>query len=223
MASDRVARSARLLAVAALALAAAMGLSACAPLIAGGAVAGTVLVATDRRTSGAMLEDQGIEMRAASRLRAEIGNRGRVNVTSYNRRVLITGEVATEADRALALRVVAGVENVLAVVDELAVMGSPSLTARSADLLVSARVRAGLIDAADLSSNAFLIVTERGTVYLLGRVTPREADRATEIARRTAGVQRVVRVFELITEEELARIAPAPAPANAAPRAPAGN
>ena len=68
-----------------------------------------------------------------------------------------------------------------------------------------------------------MIVTERGTVYLLGRVTAREADRATEIARRTAGVQRVVRVFELITEEELARIAPAPAPANAAPRAPAGN
>jgi len=205
----------RLVALAALALAAALGLSACAPLIAGGAVATTVLVATDRRTSGAMLEDQGIEMRAANRLRAELGNRGRVNVTSYNRRVLITGEVASESDRALALRIVGGVENVLGVVDELAVTGTPSLTARAADLLVSARVRAGLIDAPDLFSNAFLIVTERGTVYLLGRVTPREADRATEIARRTPGVLRVVRVFELITEQELARIAPAPAPAPA--------
>ena len=209
----------RLLAMSALALAAGMGLSACAPLIAGGAVATTVLVATDRRTSGAMVEDQGIEMRAANRLRAELGNRGRVNVTSYNRRVLITGEVASETDRALALRIVGAVENVQGVVDELAVTGTPSLTARAADRLVSARVRAGLIDAPDLSSNAFLIVTERGTVYLMGRVTPREADRATEIARRTSGVQRVVRVFELITEEELARIAPppAPAPARAAP------
>jgi len=219
MVSRILSSNGRLLALAALALAAGMGLSACAPLIAGGAVATTVLVATDRRTSGAMVEDQGIEMRAANRLRAEFGNSGRVNVTSYNRRVLITGEVASETDRALALRIVGAVENVLGVVDELAVTGTPSLTARAADRLVSARVRAGLIDAPDLSSNAFLIVTERGTVYLLGRVTPREADRATEIARRTSGVQRVVRVFELITEEELARIAPPPppAPARAAP------
>ncbi|WP_029461371.1 BON domain-containing protein [Serpentinimonas barnesii] len=208
----------RLVALAALVLAASVGLPACAPLIAGGAVATTVLVATDRRTSGAMVEDQGIEMRAANRLRTEFGNRGRVNVTSYNRRVLITGEVPSETDRALALRIVGAVENVQGVVDELAVTGTPSLTARAADRLVSARVRAGLIDAPDLSSNAFLIVTERGTVYLLGRVTPREADRATEIARRTAGVQRVVRVLETITEEELARIAPPPAPASAAPR-----
>lgn len=203
--------SARTLAV--LACAAALGstLTACAPLVVGAAVGSGVLVATDRRTSGAQLEDQGIEMRAASRLREQFGDRARVIVTSYNRRVLLTGEVPSEADRATANRLVAGVENVREIVDELGVQSSPSFTARSSDSLVTARVKAALLDARDLSANAFKVVTERGTTYLMGRVTAREADRATDVTRSISGVQRVVRVFELISEEELARITPAPA------------
>ncbi|WP_366139730.1 BON domain-containing protein [uncultured Tepidimonas sp.] len=180
----------------------------------GAAVGGTVLVATDRRTSGAQLEDQAIELKAANRLREALGERGRINVTSFNRRVLLTGEIASEADRQTALRVVQGVENVVAVVDELAVMGSPSLSARSADALVTARVKAALLDAKDLQANAFKVVTERGTVYLMGLVTQREANRAAEVVRTVPGVQRVVRVFEIISEADLARLQPSPPPQN---------
>lgn len=193
-------------------------LSACAPLVFGGAVGTGVMVATDRRTSGAQLEDQGIEMRASASLREAFGNRARVVVTSYNRRVLLTGEVPSETDRALAVRIVSSVENVMEIVDELAVMASPSLPARSSDALVTARVKAALIDAQDLFANAFKVVTERGTVYLMGRVTQREADRATDVTRSVPGVQRVVRVFEIISEEELARIQPHQTPDGAASR-----
>lgn len=198
--------------------AAVMGLSACAPLVVGGAVGSTVLVATDRRTSGAQLEDQGIELRAAARLREEFGNRARVVVTSYNRRVLLTGEVPSDTDKALAVRLVSAVENVTEIVDELAVMSSPSLAARSSDALVTARVKAAMVDAQDLFANAFKVTTERGTVYLMGRVTQREAERATDVTRSIPGVQRVVRVFDLITEEELARIQPRQAPGGTSPR-----
>lgn len=193
-------------------------LSGCAPLVAGAAVGGTLLVATDRRTTGAQVEDQAIELKAANRLRDQLGERARINVTSFNRRVLLTGEVASEADRQMALRTVQGVENVAGLVDELAVMGSPSLTARSADALVTARVKAAFVDAADLQANAFKVVTERGTVYLMGLVTKREADRATELARAVPGVQRVVRVFEYLSEADLARLQPAkPAGESATP------
>jgi osmotically-inducible protein OsmY len=186
-----------------------------------GAVGTSVLVATDRRTSGAQLEDQGIELRAGSRLRDQFGDRARVVVTSFNRRVLLTGEVPSEADRATAVRIVAGVENVRETVDELAVMSSPSFTARSSDALVTARVKAAMVDASDLQATAVKVLTERGTTYLMGRVTQREADRATEITRSIPGVQRVVRMFEIITEEELQRMQPAPAPAPASGSAPA--
>ena len=184
--------------------------SACAPLLVGGAV----LVGVDRRTTGAQLEDQGIELRAAARLRDELGNRARVNVTSFNRRVLLTGDVSSETDKALVVRIVSAVENVSQIVDELGIQGSPSLTARSSDVLVTARVKAAMVDAKDLFANSIKVVTERGTVYLMGRVTKREADRATEVTRSIPGVQRVVRVFETITEEELARIQPRQTPAN---------
>lgn len=206
-----------------LAVTAVAALTACAPLVVGGAVGTSVLVATDRRTSGAQLEDQGIEMRAAARLREEFGDRARVVVTSYNRRVLLAGEVPSEADKARAVRVVAAVENVSEIVDELAVLSSPSLSARSSDALVTARVKAALVDARDLSANAFKVVTVRGTTYLMGRVTQREADRATDVTRSLSGVQRVVRVFDLITEEELARIQPRQAPTQGNASRPASN
>ena len=185
-------------------------LPGCAPLVVGAAVGTGVIVATDRRTSGAQLEDQGIELRASARVGEQFGERVRVSVTSFNRRVLLTGEVPSEAVRAQVNRVVSGVENVTSIVDELAVQASPSFSARSSDALVTARVKAALLDASDLSANAIKVVTERGTVYLMGRVTQREANRATEVTRSISGVQRVVRVFELITEQELARLQAAP-------------
>ncbi len=181
-------------------------LSACAPLVLGGAAAGSVMVATDRRTSGAQLEDQGIELRAGNRISEQLGSRVRVIVTSYNRRVLLTGEVPNEQDKARVEQIVAGVDNVVATFNELDIVGSPSLTQRSADTLTTGRVKAAMVDAKDLSTNAFKVVTERGTTYLMGRVTQREADRAAEVTRTVPGVQRVVRVLEIISDEELKRL-----------------
>jgi osmotically-inducible protein OsmY len=213
-------KSLLLTSVAAATLAAA--LSACAPLIIGGAAVGT-MVTLDRRTSGAQLDDETIELRGASRLREALGERVHININSFNRQVLLTGEVPNEAAKQTAEQVVSRVDNVRGVVNELAVMGSTTLTQRSSDTLVTATVRASLVDANDLYVSAFEVVTERGTVYLMGRVTQREADRATQMVRTIAGVQRVVRMFETISEEELARLSPqqakpgiAPAPVSAA-------
>ena len=191
-------------------------LSACVPLVIG-AVAGGGFVATDRRTSGAQLEDEGIELRGISRIRSAVGERGHVNLTSYNRQVLLTGEVPTAQDKQLVEQVVAKVENVSTVVNELAVSGNSSLGNRSSDTLVTGRVKAQLVDAPDLFSNAFKVVTERGITYLMGRVTQREADRATAIVRTTSGVQKVVRVLDIISEAELARLQPKAQPAETKP------
>lgn len=211
MTTTSATRPANRLAKLALCLVAGATLSGCFPVIMGGAVMGT-LMATDRRTSGTQLEDEGIELRAASRVRENLGDRVHVNVTSYNRRVLLTGEVPNAQDKQLVEQVVSRVENVVSVVNELAELGNATLTQRSSDVLVTGRVKAGLVDAKDLVSNAFKVVTERGTTYLLGRVTQREADRATEVARSTAGVQKVVRVFEILSEDELRNMLPQPAP-----------
>lgn len=196
------------------------GLSACAPLMVGGALTGA-MVATDRRTSGAQLDDQGIELRGSSRLNEQLGERGNVSVTSFNRQVLLTGEVSAEKEKQIAAQVMAGVENVRNVVNEVEVRNGATFKERTADTLVTTRIKASILDARDLFSNAFKVVTSHGTVYLMGRVTQREADRVTDIARNTTGVQRVVRVLEIITEEELARVTPTPAespkPASADP------
>ncbi|MEY4294489.1 MAG: hypothetical protein RLY82_177 [Pseudomonadota bacterium] len=190
----------------------ASSLTACvAPVILGGAFAGGVLMASDRRTSGTLIEDEGIELRAASRIRDALVERAHVNVNSYNRQVLITGEVPTEADKAAVEQIVNKVENVKSVVNELAVLGNSTLTARSSDSLVTSRVKAALVDDKELFANAFKIVTERGTVYMMGRVTRREADLATAVVRGQSGVQKVVRLLEFISDEELKRLTPAPA------------
>lgn len=186
-----------------------MGLTACFPLLLGGAVGGA-LVATDRRTSGTVVEDEGIELRASSRIRENLGERAHINVTSYNRQVLLTGEVPSVQDKQLAEQIVSRVDNVRNIVNELGVMGNATLTQRSSDSLVTGRVKASLVDAKDLFANAFKIVTERGTTYVMGRVTEREAKRATEVISSTSGVQRVVRILETISEDELARLQPQP-------------
>ena len=210
--TSRFQRRFQRVALMALAAAAVVGsLSACVPLVVGGAVVGT-LVVIDRRTSGTQLEDEGIEFRASNRIKEVIGDKGHVNVTSYNRQVLLTGEVPTAKDRELVEKTVAGVDNVRSVVNELAVMPNSTLTQRSNDTLITGKVKASFVDAKDISLNAFKIVTERNTVFLMGRVTPREVARATEIARGVGGVEKVVRVFEIISEDELARYQAKPAP-----------
>ncbi len=209
--------SRRTLAAALLAASALSSLTACVPLVLGGAIAGGALVATDRRTSGAQLEDEGIELRSNSRLRGVLSDGGHVNVTSYNRQVLLTGEVSSEQEKQLAEQTVSKVDNVQKIVNELEIMGVSTLSQRASDTLVTGRVRAAFIDAKDIFANSFKVLTERGTTYLLGRVTQREADRATEIARTTTGVQKVVRIFDIITEEELQRQLPQPARPVSAP------
>jgi osmotically-inducible protein OsmY len=209
----------------ALAAAVALLLSGCAPLLLGGAVVGGGLVATDRRTAGTQLEDQGIEFRASARVR-ELATLGQISVNSYNRVVLLTGEVPNANERARVEDAVGKVENVRGVVNELVVAGNSSLSSRSADTVLATKVKATLVDAQDLSSNAFRVVAERRVIDLLGRVTPREAERAAELASRVSGVERVVKVFDLITEAQLAAEtallrggAQAPAPVQAAPQA----
>ena len=183
-----------------------LSLGGCAALIVGGAAVGTALVATDRRTSGVQLEDQNIELKAVNRIRDAVGERGHINATSYNRTVLLSGEVASEADRSAIEQSIAKIENVRSTVNELAVMGATSLTARSNDAVLTSKVKASYVDAKDLQSNAIKVVTERGTVFLMGRVTEREATRAADLARGVSGVQKVVRVFEILTEAELAAL-----------------
>ena len=193
----------RLGAIAAL-LAAASALSACAPLLIGGAMFGGTMMAVDRRTSGSQVEDESIELKGMARAREVLGNTGHVNITSYNRQVLITGEVPTEADKAALETAMARTDNLRAIVNELAVMSNSSIGSRSNDTLITSKVKASLVDARDLLSSAFKVVTERSVVYLLGRVTEREATRAGEVASGVPGVEKVVRVFEIISEDELA-------------------
>jgi osmotically-inducible protein OsmY len=190
----------------AAALAAATLVAACAPVLIGGAVAGGTMMATDRRTTGAQVEDQAIELKSLNRVRDLLGERNHVNATSYNRMVLITGEVHSEADKATVEQTVTRVENVRSVVNELEIMGASSLTSRSNDAIITSKVKATLVDAGDLFATAFKVVTERGTVYLMGRVTEREANRASELTRSVGGVQKVVKVFEVISEAELAEL-----------------
>jgi osmotically-inducible protein OsmY len=182
----------------------AAGLSGCAALFIGGAFVGGTLIVTDRRSSGTQIDDQAIEIRSNSRARELLGDRGHVNTTSYNRLVLLTGEVATEGDKAAVEQAVARIENVRTVFNELVVTGISSLNSRSADTLLTSKVKASLVDAKDVLASVFKVVTERGTVYLMGRVTEREAGRATEVAQRVSGVVKVVRVFDILTDAELA-------------------
>lgn len=184
------------------------GLSACAPLIVGGAMVGGVMMALDRRTSGTQVEDQSIELKALSRVKDVLGERGHVSVTSFNRMVLLTGEVPSEQDKQAIELAVSRIENVKSIVNETAVMGTSSFGSRSNDVILAGKVKATFVDARDIQANAFKVVVERGVVYLMGIVTEREANRASDLARSVSGVQKVVRVFEIVSEEELARMQP---------------
>jgi len=176
-------------------------LSGCVALVAGGAISGT-LAATDRRTLGAQTEDRAIEVKGGIKLNNVIGNAGHTNINSFNRRALLTGEVRDEAMKAAAERELRGIEGVLSVINELEIAGPSSYTSRSNDALITTKVKASLVDMKDISANSYQVVTERGVVYLQGRVTQREGQIGADVARGVSGVNKVVKVFEYITEEE---------------------
>ena len=187
-----------------------LSISACFPLMAGGAVM-TGFVAVDRRTSGAMLEDQSIELKIGSRIRDALGEKVHISVTSYNRKVLLTGEAPDQQDKERAGEIAKNIDNITSVWNEVGVTSITTLTERTNDLVMAGRIKADLIDAKDLFSNAYKIVVERGTVYVMGRITAREAKRVSSVVSGVTGVKKVVLVHETITEDELANIQAKPA------------
>ena len=172
-------------------------LSGCAPVVATGVGVG-VSVLEDRRTGGAFVEDQGIELKAERRISEKLRDNVHVNVTSFNRNVLLTGEAPTEAMKKEVERLVISVENVRNVTNEIAVAGISSFTSRSNDTLITSKVKGRFLDAKKFQINHVKVVTESGVVYLLGLVKRKEADDAVEIARSTGGVSKVVKVFEYL-------------------------
>lgn len=180
-------------------------LSGCFGAAAVGVGAGALLLG-DRRLTETYLADEGIEIRAANRIAEQFGDRAHVNVTSYNRAVLLTGEVADAAARAEAEKIAAGVPNVKAISNELAIGTVSSLSLRGNDAFITSKVKARFIDTAQFSANHVKVVTESGVAYLLGVVSKREADAAVEVARTTGGVKKVVRVFEIVSEDEIKRL-----------------
>lgn len=182
-------------------------LIACAPMIVGGAAL-TGKVVIDRRTAGIQLEDEAIELRTEIGLRSQLPKNSHVRISSYNRLVLITGEVNNESERLQVERFVKSQDNVKSVINDLIISPESSLAQRAQDTLITARVRAQLIQAKDIHSSAVHIVTERGIVYLMGRMTPREAQRVSDLisSSNVSGLQKVVKVFESISEDDLARL-----------------
>lgn len=180
-------------------------LSGCFGAVAVGTGVG-VLAFADRRTTETQVTDEGIELRAGNRISERYGSNTHVNVTSYNRTVLLTGEVPDAATKADVERIVAGVPNVKAISNELRIAPPSTLGARSNDAFITSKVKARFIDANQFAANHVKVVTEAGVVYLMGLVTQKEADAAVDIARRTGGVQKVVRVFEIISEAEAQRL-----------------
>lgn len=201
------------LAKAVLAATLAASLSGCVAMVAGGAVMGAVASA-DRRTLGAQTEDKAIAVKGEIALAKITGENGHVNVTSYNRKVLLTGEVKDEAMKAAVEREVRSIANVISVVNELEIAGPSSYTSRSSDALITTKVKASLVDMKTISANSFKVVTERGNVYLMGMVTQREGNIAADVAKGVSGVQRVVKIFEYISEEDLKSIQPQTAQAS---------
>ncbi len=186
-----------------------LGASGCLPIVATGTAVGT-LAAIDRRTLGAQTEDQGIELKGAAQIHERLG-RG-VSVTSYNRKVLLTGQVATAADKRTAEAIIAALPNVRSIHNELQVAGVTSVTTTAADASITTRVKAAFVNTPELQANTIKVVTEAGIVYLMGLVSAREGELAARTAARVSGVQRVVTVFEYLSEEEVQQMKKQPRP-----------
>ncbi|WP_170235402.1 BON domain-containing protein [Verticiella sediminum] len=191
----------RMLALAALAAA----LSGCVPALMGGALVGTTVVATDRRSPGIQVEDQAIEMRVRDAVDKELGEKAQVTPSSYNRSVLLVGAVADEASKARAERIAAGQQNVGGVINRLIVGPARTVSQGANDSWISGQVRTRLIGTSGLPSNSFAITTFRGVVHLQGRVSKREGDMAAQAAAQVRGVGKVLTFYEYISEDEAAR------------------
>ena len=171
-------------------------LTGCAAVVVGGA-GGAALVGADRRTVGTVTEDQGIEIKTSNRISEKYPD-AHMNVTSYNRMVLLTGETTSNAAREEIEKIARAVENVRGIYNEIAVVGNSSLSARTNDAYLTGKVKARFVDGQKFNAVHVKVVTESNVVYLLGMVNRKEADDATEIARTTSGVQKVVRLFEFL-------------------------
>lgn len=182
-------------------------LGGCVAVVAGAAVGGAVATA-DRRTLGAQTEDKAIAVKAEAGMGEVTGDLGHVNVNSYNRKVLLTGEVRDEAMKRAVENRVRGISNVENVINELEIAGPSSYTSRSSDTLITSKVKLSLADKQTISANSFKVVTERGNVYLMGLVTQREGNIAADVAKGVSGVMRVVKIFEYISEEDLRTMQP---------------
>ena len=176
-------------------------LSGCFGLIVGAGI-GSAVSAVDRRTLGAQTEDKSVTVKAEIKMREVTNGNGNINVTSFNRKVLLTGEVRDETMKAAAEREVRKIENVVSVINELKISGSSSYTSRSNDALITTKVKASLVDMKTVSAISFKVTTERGVVYLMGLVTPREGNIAADVAKGVSGVTSVVKIFEYISEED---------------------
>lgn len=177
-------------------------LQGCFGLVAAGAGAGVgtaVLVAEDRRTFGAITEDQEIEFKARSRIAEALKEAAHISVTSYNRTVLLTGQAPAEDAKRQVEAIVAGMSNVRAIENDIVIAAPSSLTSRTNDSYLTSKVKARMLDAQQFQVNHVKVVTENNVVYLLGLVTRKEGEAAAEIARTTDGVQKVVKVFEYVT------------------------
>jgi len=193
----------------ALTLAGSTLLSACAPLFLGGTAVTAAVVASDRRTAGEQLEDRVIEMKIASDVRNLFPKDARINSTAYAGVVLLTGDVPTQAEQQRAEQAVSQVEKVQRVVNRLRVGETTPFSVRSNDTWLTSKVRTTLIDTREVPSSTIVITTERGTVYLMGRVTRDEAERAARAAANVNGVNQVVTLFDVTTRERIASASPA--------------
>ncbi|OFZ99533.1 MAG: transporter [Betaproteobacteria bacterium RIFCSPLOWO2_02_67_12] len=183
------------------ALSAIATLQGCVEMAVVGAGAGVMSV-VDRRTTGTQVEDEGIELRASNRIGERFGDRAHVNVKAFNRNVLLTGEVSDATARSEVERIARGVPSVRSVTNEVQVAGVSAYSARASDATVTGKVKARFLDANKFNAIHVKVVTEAGVVYLMGLVTEREGADATEIARTTSGVRKVVKVFEYCTTAE---------------------
>ncbi|BCF95561.1 transporter [Paraburkholderia sp. PGU19] len=188
-------------------------------LAVGAAAGGSALVATDRRTLGAQTEDREIQVKAMSLISQNLPDSAHVNVTVFNRRVLLTGEVAGEVSKARAESVLRSLNNVNAIINELTVAPASSFSSRSNDTYLEGRVKTALIAEKDISANNYKVVCERGSIYLMGLVTVDEGNRGADVASRVPGVTQVVKVFQYIQPQEA--VAASAAAASAASGAPA--
>lgn len=172
-------------------------LFACAVVAVGGAAAtGTAVV--DRRTTGTLVEDQTIEVKANRAIRedAELNEQAHLNIISYNTVVLVTGETPTDSMRQRAIALVKETEKVTHVYNEITIAAPSSITSRGSDSIITTKVKTKMFADKKVSGVQFKVVTEKGVVYLMGIVSHAEAEVATEIARQTGGVQKVVKLFQ---------------------------